>query len=147
MTGYRKPLPEVHAAIEREIRQFWADVEAGRPPEPLGRAEEVQAMAEMWPKPIPEPILDKIEDEEAAKLVRDLNWATGKKKQATDYHNRARTRVLSLMGPYAKMRVQGAFVNVTRSEIEAKEIKRAGSTQTRITIKPVKGESFPEEEL
>lgn len=131
----RRAKPKVHAALERELRSFWLEVEEGR--RPVETAEDVPILAELLEDAVPgAPAFRALDDMELAQACADLAQAQDMKRTAEAVIDAAKAKILA--------RVQGAGetlapyyrVKVSRSAIAAGTVQRPAHVRATITLKP-----------
>jgi hypothetical protein len=126
----RKPMPDLWAKFEQEAAQFFADVKAGREPEPFGSPVEVPLLKQMFDKPTGEIInaVEKLGEVEATKLAQrvvDADYQRVVRLAAEKVEEKVKAELLGLLKDADEIELpQG--IRVTRTVQHPQQQGQAG---------------------
>jgi predicted phage-related endonuclease len=134
---HRKPMPDLWATFEKEAEQFFADVAAGREPEPFGSPIEVPLLKQIFAKPSGEiinavEVLGEVEATKLAQAVVDADYQRVIRLAAEDVEAKIKAKLLGFMKDADELELpQGIRIKVTRSPRIGYQVKPS----TTVTVK------------
>lgn len=120
----RDPIPRFWDALEMEAERFFADVAAGREPEPFGSPIENPLLNEVFHID-PEKVIDRREDPEAIKIAEDVRQLEYHAKQRLGHERAEKALKAKFRG---LVRDAGKLLLPNGISISAKTVNRAGYT-------------------
>ena len=137
-TGVRRPIAEMQATLEREIRSFWREVESRTPPLPSGRRADVPALAAIYGVPDEQPLQRLDSDEELGQLVETYQWCAEKRRELNALMDDTVAKLLAKTKGFARTLAPGGrLVLVRRSVVGEREMKRREHVRTIVRITDV----------
>ena len=118
---HRKPMPDLWKKFEEEAQAFYADILAGREPEPFGQPVEVPLLKQLFSKPTGEIIVaaEKLGEAEATKLAQrvvDAEYQRVQRLAAEKVEDKVKAEILGILKEADELELpQGIRVKVTRS--------------------------------
>lgn len=132
----REPKPRVHAAIEREVREFWREVEENRRPEPQA-GDDYSVLAELLEDEEPgSPPRELLADIELGQACADFLIADQMRKEASAACDSARAKILARTGRAGVTLVPWHRVKVTKTAVPARTQQVKPYVQARISVEP-----------
>lgn len=137
---HRKPLPELWETFEREARQFFEDVKAGREPDPFGSPVEMPLLKQLFAKSSGEIInaVERLGEGEATKLAQrvvDAEYQRVLRLAAEKVEEKVKAELLGLAKDAAEIDLpQGIRVKVTRAARAGYQVKPSTSVTIKVHI-------------
>jgi YqaJ-like viral recombinase domain len=136
---HRKPMPDLWEMFEKEAAQFFADVAAGREPEPFGSPIEVPLLKQIYDKPSGEIInavetLGEVEATKLAQMVMDADYQRVVRLAAEKVEESTKAKLLGLLKDADELELpQG--IRVTRQVQTRNNKAKPASQSTAIVVK------------
>jgi hypothetical protein len=136
---HRKPMPYLWELFEKEAKQFFADVAAGKEPEPFGSPIEVPLLKQIYDKPTGEVInaielLGEVEATKLAQMVMDADYQRVVRLAAEKVEESTKAKLLGLLKDADEMLLpQG--IRVTRTVGTSNYKAKAATTVTTVKVK------------
>jgi putative phage-type endonuclease len=130
--------PQVHAGILTAARQFWADLDAGRAPDPV-MPDDAQAVIALNQYAAPGKLLDARSNPEVIAAVQEYAEASRLAKDAEEEKQVRKADLLLAIGDAEKVLVDGYSVSAgLTGPAEIKAYTRAGFRNVRVSVKKAK---------
>jgi YqaJ-like recombinase protein len=137
---HRKPMPDLWELFEKEAAQFFADVAAGREPEPFGSPIEVPLLKQIYDKPSGETlnaveVLGEVEATKLAQMVVDADYQRVVRLAAEKVEESVKAKLLGLAKEVDFIDLpQGIRIKITRSPRAGYTVKPSNTVTVKAHI-------------
>lgn len=115
----RKANEKVFEQIREQCRTFWDSVRLNDPPDPVGDAVEIPALAYLYPEADPEKVVDASADFSAHEAIVLYRYAKDQESFAKKLGEKMKARILALAEDAAIVRAHGFRAEIKKSPVDA----------------------------